>query len=242
MYHYVYRLDYEETGEFYFGSRTSNVHPTLDCYLGSMVKWKPNKSKLIKTILKSDFSNRGDCILYEREMILINKDNPLIRNYAIPGFGSNTVGFSTYVDKNGKHFHLSTNDELVINGEFTHISKGITTRIINEETEKHRREQISKTLKGRPKPETFVENMKKNRIGENNPYSKYLKENNKVHHASKKVYQYNQKNELINEWDNASIASKNLGINRTGINNCCNNKTKTSGDFIWKYDLILINT
>ena len=49
MYHYVYKLEHIETKEFYVGSRTSKLHPSLDVYLGSMKTWKPDKTKLKKT-------------------------------------------------------------------------------------------------------------------------------------------------------------------------------------------------
>lgn len=84
MYHYVYRLDHIETKEFYIGSRTSSVHPSLDCYLGSMVVWKPDKTKLIKTILKDNFNNRNDAIGYEASLITENINDSLNRNYSIP--------------------------------------------------------------------------------------------------------------------------------------------------------------
>ena len=52
MYHYVYKLELPETKEYYFGSRTSKVEPIKDVYyLGSMKSWKPDKKKLVKTII-----------------------------------------------------------------------------------------------------------------------------------------------------------------------------------------------
>ena len=59
-----------KTGEFYIGSRSSKKHPTLDSYLGSMKTWKPDKTKLLKIILKDDFCDRESTILYESNEIL----------------------------------------------------------------------------------------------------------------------------------------------------------------------------
>lgn len=84
MYHYVYKLENYETGEYYFGSRTCRNHPSLDCYLGSMKVWKPEKKKLIKTILEYNFVNRDDAIEYEKNLIKDNINHPLNRNYSIP--------------------------------------------------------------------------------------------------------------------------------------------------------------
>lgn len=48
------------------------------------------------------------------------------------------------------------------------------------------------------------------------------------------IIQYSLVNEFIKEWDNARIASKELGISYAGIRNCVTGKTKTSGKFVWK--------
>ena len=72
MNYYVYKLEHVETGEFYYGSRKTKKAIELDKYMGSMITWKPNKNKLIKTIIKSDFNNYKDMILYECKMIKEN--------------------------------------------------------------------------------------------------------------------------------------------------------------------------
>ena len=83
MFHYVYIVKHPQTGEFYYGSRTSSVFPELDDYKGSMCKWKVNKFELIKTIVKT-FNSREETYLFEREIILKNISHTLNRNYAIP--------------------------------------------------------------------------------------------------------------------------------------------------------------
>jgi len=85
MYFYVYKLEHIETGEYYFGSRGSKLHPTNDCYFGSMKVWKPDKNKLKKLILKDDFSNRSEAINFERNLITEHIGKELNRNYNIPG-------------------------------------------------------------------------------------------------------------------------------------------------------------
>lgn len=124
MYHYVYRLDHIETGEFYIGSRSSKVHPSLDAYLGSMSIWKPNKTKLKKIILKDDFENRDAAMKFEAEEIskVINED--LNRNYHIPNKKFHTVGVVIVKDKNGKNFAVDVNDPRYLSGELNSIHKG----------------------------------------------------------------------------------------------------------------------
>jgi hypothetical protein len=88
MKHYVYKLEDIKSGEFYFGSRTCHTNIEDDHYMGSPKTWKPNKENLQKTILKSDFENREDALLYEKEIVEENIKHPLNRNYSIP-----TIGF-----------------------------------------------------------------------------------------------------------------------------------------------------
>ena len=84
IFFYVYRLDHIETSEFYYGSRKCECEPANDNYWGSMKTWKPDKTKLIKTIIQSDFTNHVEMIELEKKLILENNKNPLNRNYAIP--------------------------------------------------------------------------------------------------------------------------------------------------------------
>ena len=121
MYHYVYRLDHIETGEFYIGSRSSKYHPTMDKYMGSMVSWKPDKSKLIKKIIKDDFKNREGAIKYEAELITENINDSLNRNFHIPGKGFHTVGLTTVKDLSGNTFNVLVDDPRYLSGELVPI-------------------------------------------------------------------------------------------------------------------------
>jgi len=246
MYHYCYKLELKESGEYYFGSRTSKVEPKYDNYMGSMKTWKPNKSKLIKTILKSDFLNREECILYERNLILTCKDDFLNKNVSIPGVGFNTLGLGQYVDLKGKVFRVEKNDELVLNGTLKPFWAG--KRHTKESREKMSKSAIGKKMSdeskkklseyhtNRPKSEETKKKMSESSKGENNNYSKYLKKTGLCHHNSKSVGQYDLNGDLIKKWDNCSIASKELGLNYKAVNACVIGKSKTSGGFIWKYE------
>ena len=50
------------------------------------------------------------------------------------------------------------------------------------------------------------------------------------------VGQYNLNNKLIKIWNALIDIEKELGYNATSIWHCCNNKTKKSYGFIWKYE------
>ena len=87
MYHYVYKLTEESTGNFYYGSRTCRCEPNDDSYMGSMSTWKPNKKLLKKEIIKSDFISREDAIIEESKLITNSIKNPLNMNFHVPNKG-----------------------------------------------------------------------------------------------------------------------------------------------------------
>jgi hypothetical protein len=203
MYHYVYRLEHMETKEYYIGSRTSKSHPSLDPYLGSMKTWKPDKNKLIKIILRDDFDSREEALKFERENILSNREDKLNMNFNIPGENFHTRGMAHVKDKEGNCFLVPIDDERIKKGELNYfwegrkhsectkkkMSESAKTRKTTEENEAIRRAKISASTKGKKPSAEYVERMKVERKGENNPYSKYLKANGIDHHSKGKTYE-----------------------------------------------------
>jgi hypothetical protein len=246
MYHYVYKLELPETGEYYFGSRTSKVEPNKDIYyLGSMKSWKPDKKTLVKTIIKFDFQDREQCISYERKLIITHRSDKLNKNAHIPGVGFKTVGLGQYVDENGKVFRISKDDELVVNGvlkpfwygkkhnEETKLkmSKSAIGKKVTNETKK----KMSESSKGKSKSLETKNKMSDSAKGDNNNYKRYLTRTGLPHVKSKPVLQYSLDGKFIKEWVNALKASKELNLCYKSINGCLRHKQKTSGGFIWKY-------
>lgn len=95
MIHYVYKIIDPITKEYYIGVRSFKGRVEDDSYMGSMITWKPeDKSRLIKEVIKDDFTSRTQANLFERDLQIIalkeNKD-PLCMN----GYISD-VGFCTY--------------------------------------------------------------------------------------------------------------------------------------------------
>lgn len=133
------------------------------------------------------------------------------------------------LSKIGKKFSEETKRKI---GE---TKKGNTYRLgISQSPET--RDKISKSSLGKKKSKTHRENISKAQSGVNN---NMFGKTGKLNKLSKPCFQIDKNGLLIKEWDNALIASKELGLSYTGINNCLNkNKTQTkatSCGFIWKY-------
>ena len=80
-------------------------------------------------------------------------------------------------------------------------------------------------------PDTH-KNRSKSLSGDNNPM--YGVSGSK-HPNAKEIYQFDKNNNLIKKWPCIKEASTALNINRCCIQDCCRNRSKTAGGFIWKY-------
>lgn len=252
MYHYTYKLELPETGEYYFGSRSCSVEPIKDTYMGSMKSWKPDKSKLIKTIIKDDFNNRIDCISHERELIINSRNDFLNKNACIPGVGFNTLGLGQYVNSSGKVYRVDKSDELVLNGTLKPFWNGrkhteesklkMSNAKIGKKLSIETRKKMSEYHIHKPKSEQTKIKMRNSAMGDNNNYKRFLERTGLPHAKSKPIFQYNLDGTFIQEWVNAHKASLELNLSYKAINSCLNGKCKTSQGFIWKYKEIVIDT
>lgn len=116
---------------------------------------------------------------------------------------------------------------MAFNGE---IEKGMEIDHINGDRQDNRLENLRKV--------THKENC-------NNPITikNFQKHNKSVSrdYLKKKVYQYTMEGKFVREWDSATDAYKELRVSYKGIIDTCNNKQKSSGNFIWKYENTLDN-
>lgn len=53
----------------------------------------------------------------------------------------------------------------------------------------------------------------------------------------KMVLQYDKNSKFIKEWNSIKEAGNSLNIQRSHISECCNNKRKTAGNYIWKFKI-----
>ncbi len=102
-----------------------------------------------------------------------------------------------------------------------------------------RLENFKKVNIGRKHSEKTKKIKSKQNSGSGNPnYGKkctdYCKQRT-IEINSKKVKQYDKKENFIHLWDSSIEASCTLNINKGSICNCLNNRTNTAGGFIWKF-------
>ena len=136
MKHYVYKLLDTITNEFYYGSRSYNGNPYDDIYMGSYTKWNPiDKSRLEKTIIKSNFKNRESCIKYEAKLITENIDNVLNRNYHIPNTGYHTAG-STLSESHKLKIGKSSKGKIISEAQRNQISNTLKGHVVSAEIRK----------------------------------------------------------------------------------------------------------
>ena len=64
-------------------------------------------------------------------------------------------------------------------------------------------------------------------VGDNTPFEE-------IPIGGKKVYQYTLNGEYVEQYPNASIASKMTGIGKTSITKCARGVQRTAGGYIWK--------
>jgi len=80
--------------------------------------------------------------------------------------------------------------------------------------------KIGIALKGKAKPTGF---------NQNNPKLKGRVINNK------KVCQYDLQGNFIQEWESGREIWRQLGIHYGSISSCCKGKTKTAGNYVWRF-------
>ena len=77
-----------------------------------------------------------------------------------------------------------------------------------------------------------INNLEWNTAGENT-YHAY--KNNLIKHYNREINQYDLGGNFIKTWNSAKDIEIKINIHNSAICNCCKNKRKTAGGYIWKY-------
>lgn len=112
------------------------------------------------------------------------------------------------------------------------MSKAQLGRVVSDET----KEKIRRGHLGRKVSKDGISNMKK--AQQKLITQERIEILRKAHlHESKPVSQFDMNGNLINNWESISEASRNIGIGKSKISDCCRHKygCKSAGGFKWEY-------
>lgn len=88
--------------------------------------------------------------------------------------------------------------------------------------------------------EESKEKIRKARIkdGFTDEHKKHISESKQgaKHHNAKPVYQYTIDGEFVRMWEYTSLATKQLGINKSNIGEVCSGRRKTAGGYVWSHE------
>jgi hypothetical protein len=241
-FHYVYKLTNPNSGEFYYGSRTCKCNPADDTYMGSMVSWKVDKSKLVKELINTNFETRKDALEYEAKLITENIKHPLNRNYNIPGNEFCNTG-KTFTDEHIDKLRKSHLGKSLSKEHRVKISKANIGRILTENTKLKISNAISgitRTDETKLKISIKLKEIFSNKT--NHPfYGKNLTDihknnlRNSKKNKCKPVIQFDVNGNFVNEYMSTSMASNQTKISKVDIRRVCNGKRSTAGGYKWKY-------
>jgi hypothetical protein len=125
----------------------------------------------------------------------------------------------------GKTHTQETKNKISLSKKGQANTLGKTWKYKHPRTQENK-DKISKTLSGKPKSKTHIENMKQ-------PRSEEIKEKLRLCKYKYNLEQYDLQGNFIKLWPNPTTAIKELGIK--GIFENLKGRSKTAGDFIWKY-------
>jgi group I intron endonuclease len=211
---YIYILKHPETFEIKYVGKTTNVKRRWHQHKSKKCLEKTASKKLAAWILKLISNN----LLPIMEIIEECENNWVEREkYWISFYGIESL------------CNLSEGGEGVGHNDFT--KSKIKNALIGRKKSNEEKQAISKAMTGKKRPNSgkAISNAHKERykdIEERKKHSIKLR---------KKVGQYDLENNLIQEFESAREASRQLNIDCGSISKCCRNKQKQCSEFTFKY-------
>jgi group I intron endonuclease len=209
---YIYILKHPETFEVKYVGKTNNINRRFAQHKSKKCLEKTGSKKLASWILKL-LSND---LLPIMEIIEECEDNWAEREKYWISYYSNT-----------NLCNLSEGGEGVGHNDFT--KSKIKNALLGRKRSDEEKKAISKAMTG----------IKRGKYSTSNGHKERYKdpEERKKHSVKlrKKVGQYDLENNLIQEFESAREASRQLNIDCGSISKCCRNKQKQCGGFTFKY-------
>lgn len=210
-FNFIYKITNTINHKIYIGQHTTDK--LEDGYFGSGVLIKKAIKKYGVKSFKKEFLAFTD-----------NEDNlDFLEKYYIKKYKSNVLGYNL---TNGGERNFSVSEESREKNRLSHLGK--TTALRGRSLSPEHKDKISRSNKGH-----------KNWLGKfhTKKSKKDMSYSHRPDYAKNcKIFQYNKSGQLINIFDSVTDAGVSEGILRTSISNCLNNKSKTAGGFLWKYE------
>jgi group I intron endonuclease len=234
----IYKITNTINNKIYIGQSSLTLKQRVNRHLHQSNKNNP-KMKICRAIKKYGFSN------FKFEIIEDGIFNSILLNereiYWISLLKSNNkeLGYNTL--PGGRHASISKNNPGMSNKKHTEESK----------------DKIRKAFKGKKRPQSHIDAMKKYYSNNPNRPKRIVSEESKIKMSLSKsgsnnpwfgkqghrygkginIYQYNLEGILIKQWDNSNIASKKLNIDRLAIDRRCKKKSnKPYMGYLWSYN------
>jgi group I intron endonuclease len=217
---YIYKITNKTDGKIYVGQTTKTLEE----------RWKHHcKMKGNCRYLKRAFEKYGiDNFVFEMVCNCSNEELDKFEIQYMSEFNSMVPnGYNLRKGGNGGRHHEETKEKISAS------LKGRTYINRCDWTGKHHSEESKKKISDALKGRTYV------RVVEHNWSGKHHSEESKKKMSdshNKRINQYDLDNNFIKTFDSITNAAKETNNNRGSIGKCCNNKHKTAGGFIWRFD------
>ncbi len=218
---YIYKITNKTDGKIYVGQTIQTLEE----------RWSHHRSmKGNCRYLKSAFKKYGiDNFIFEMICNCSDEELDKLEIQYMAEFNSMVPnGYNLREGGNGGRHHEETKKKISesLKGR-TDIVRGNWIGLYHSEESKNK---ISEALKGRT---YIIRSNSFSWIGlhHSEESKKKMSESHKI-----KINQYDLNNNFIRTFDSISDAEKETNNDRSSIGKCCNNKHKTAGGFIWKFN------
>jgi group I intron endonuclease len=218
---YIYKITNKTDGKMYVGQTIQMLEE----------RWKQHRRMKGNCLyLRRAFEKYGiDNFVFEMICDCSNEElDKFEKQYMIEFNSMVPNGYNLREGGNGGRHHEETKRKISasLKGRTDFERCDWTGKHHSEETKK----KISDALKGRT---DIIRGLGQDWTGKH--HSEESKQKMSDSH-NKRINQYDLNNNFIKTFDSITNAAKETNNNRQSIGKCCNNKYKTAGGFIWRFD------
>lgn len=243
---YIYLVTNKINGKQYVGQHKYDGVGLDKRYIGSGVLLHKAYDRYgIENFTMELLEECSDEDLNPLEQLYIEHYNTLKPNgYNLTKGGDGVYGF-TFSPESIEKLSLSHKGKRLSPETIEKMRQSRIGHITSDET----KQKISNALTGRKFSEERCKNISnallgntpwnKGKIGVISDETKQKLSESHINHTglSKGVYQYKKDGTFITYYPSASEAYRTVGVNKHHITECCNNKRKSAGGYLWSYEM-----